>query len=312
MPQVDNSDRAIAAIARRQHGAFNRGQALEAGLTRTKIEGRLARGLWERLDYGVFRMAGTPSTWRQQLVAACLAGPAVASHRSAAELWSFPGTRRDLIEVTALRHRRRKCDAVIWHESYLLSPDQMTEVDGIQVTRPLRTFLDIAGVIERDELEVVRDDGIRRGLFTAASGLEMVQRLGPLRRGARLAEAVLETAVGTPRPPDSVLETRFAQLIRDASLPEPVAQYPITDGDRTIRVDFAFPKARLAVELDGEEYHWGERAECRDRSRDRLLARIGWRVLRFTWNDVVRRPDEVVADVAGAIAAFSDASLMHP
>ncbi len=45
-------------------------------------------------------------------------------------------------------------------------------------------------------------------------------------------------------------------------------------------VDFAFPKSRLAVEADGAEYHKGERRQ-RDRKRDWILRRRGWKVLRF-------------------------------
>lgn len=45
-------------------------------------------------------------------------------------------------------------------------------------------------------------------------------------------------------------------------------------------VDFAFPEARLAVEADGAAFHQGERRE-RDRKRDWVLRRHGWKVLRF-------------------------------
>ena len=45
-------------------------------------------------------------------------------------------------------------------------------------------------------------------------------------------------------------------------------------------VDFAFPEVRVAVEADGAAYHQGDRHE-RDRKRDGVLRRHGWKVLRF-------------------------------
>jgi very-short-patch-repair endonuclease len=303
-------DAAIARTALGQHGVFSRAQAQSVGITRKMIEVRLSQRLWERIDFGIYRMVATPSTWHQRLVAACLVGPAVASHRSAGQLWSYPGMPPNPVEVTALRHRRRKAGDVVWHESYLLTPDQITELDGIQVTGALRTFLDLAGVLDRDHLEEVRNDGIRRNLFTAASGLTLLERLGPRRRAVPLARSLLEAALTTEAIPQSVLETRFLQLLRRACLPKPAAQYPVSYGLRTIHVDFAYPDARLAIELDGDAYHWGERADRRDNERNRFLARLQWRVQRFTWHDITRRENEVVRDVTEALRPLRDASLM--
>ena len=60
-------------------------------------------------------------------------------------------------------------------------------------------------------------------------------------------------------------------------------------------VDFLWPDACLVVEVDGREKHGTRRAFQADRDRDGRLAVAGYRVLRFTWWDVTRRP-AVVAD----------------
>lgn len=57
-------------------------------------------------------------------------------------------------------------------------------------------------------------------------------------------------------------------------------------------VDFASPKVRLVVEVDGG-YHVDR--QPRDAARDRKLIELGWRVLRF-------REDEVFADLDGVVA----------
>ena len=60
-------------------------------------------------------------------------------------------------------------------------------------------------------------------------------------------------------------------------------------------VDFLWAEARLVVEVDGRATHGTRRAFQADRDRDGRLAVAGYRVLRFTWWDVTRRP-AVVAD----------------
>ena len=64
-------------------------------------------------------------------------------------------------------------------------------------------------------------------------------------------------------------------------------------GERFI-VDFVAPAARLAVEVDGG-YH--ARRRTADARRDRVLARLGYRVLRLDAELVLKRPDEAVARI---------------
>lgn len=60
---------------------------------------------WEELHPGVYRFAGTPATWRQTLLAACLSigETAVASHRAAGALWLFAGVEPGMIEISVPR-----------------------------------------------------------------------------------------------------------------------------------------------------------------------------------------------------------------
>lgn len=61
--------------------------------------------------------------------------------------------------------------------------------------------------------------------------------------------------------------------------------------------DFAFPSARLVVEVDGPS-HIGR--EAYDRERDAAMWAVGWRVLRFT-------NDEVRADINRVMGAIREA-----
>jgi hypothetical protein len=293
--QRTHREAALAPIAERQFGAFTREQALRVGFTPTAIKKRLARRAWVLIDHNVYRVPGTPQTWHQRVIAACLGGPAVASHRSAGRLWDFPGMSDGLVEVTALRHRRRKPTDVVWHESYHLTERDVTEVEGIPVTRPIRTFVDLGAVLSPDELELVLNEGIRRHLLSVPAVWRRLEEFGPMRRGAAVVQVVLERHVPNRRAPESVLETRFLQLIRSAGLPEPVAQFEVSFGDGArARLDFAYPDRMIAIELDGATHHTGMFAEKRDRRRDNQLGKMGWRVLRFDWDDVTRTPDGVL------------------
>lgn len=300
--QRTHREAALARATGRQFGVFTRQQALTAGFTPSTISKRLACGAWTRVDHNVYQLALTPQTWEMRLMAACLAGPAVASHRSAGRLWALPGMEAAPVEVTALRHRRRRSPDVIWHESFHLTPKDITEISGLQLTRPARTVLDLGAVLDPGQLEEVFNEGARRNLVSVPAVWQRMEQLGPLRRGSGRVRRVLETHVPGQRAPESVLETRFLQLIRNAGLPLPVCQHEVRVGDKLIaRTDFAYPDLELAIELDGEAFHFGERRDRRDRQRENALVARRWRVLRFDWEDVTRRRDYVIRTVQDAI-----------
>jgi very-short-patch-repair endonuclease len=66
-----------------------------------------------------------------------------------------------------------------------------------------------------------------------------------------------------------------------------------------LRVDFCFAAQGVVVEVDGVRWH---QDPARDRVRDNALAALGWRVLRFTWAEVVHEHDRVLAEIRAALA----------
>ena len=102
--------------------------------------------------------------------------------------------------------------------------------------------------------------------------------------------------------PDSVFERRAARLFTTAGLPPPELQYELRCPDRVVvNIDVAFPRARLAVEPEGNKWHGATRRQV-DMTRQNQIALIGWTVLRFSWRDLVERPDWVVACVSRALS----------
>ncbi|MFM8303520.1 MAG: type IV toxin-antitoxin system AbiEi family antitoxin domain-containing protein [Actinomycetota bacterium] len=290
----------LAPIATRQHGLFTVAQAASAGITRGAVDRRVRTGELVAVDYGVYRSALTPRSWHQRLLAACLAGPAVASHRSAAALWNLPVDGPAVLEVTALRHRRRTADEVVWHESYLLDDDSVTEIDGVPVTKAPRTILDLAVVLDSESLERVIDDVLRRRLATRASIGRLLERLGPRRIGSGVVRAALAGRSG--HVPESDLETRFEQLIRSHGLPPAVAQLEVVaPNGRRMRIDFAYPKAMVGVEVLGAGFHANPERWADDVERLALLAAMGWHMLSFTYAQVTRHPSLVTGALRRAL-----------
>lgn len=70
------------------------------------------------------------------------------------------------------------------------------------------------------------------------------------------------------------------------------------DGGIAYKADFLWRAERLVVETDGWGSHGTRRAFEADRRRDRRLRLAGWDVVRFTWRDVEREPEEVTTTLA--------------
>ena len=116
--------------------------------------------------------------------------------------------------------------------------------------------------------------------------------LGRARRQAEvLGYRVDEAAALEPDLTRSELERRFLQLCRRHRLPGPEVNARI--GDHV--VDFLWRRPRLIAETDGYRYHRGRASFEHDRAREAKLIAAGYEVLRFTWRQVVERPEEVVA-----------------
>ena len=91
----------------------------------------------------------------------------------------------------------------------------------------------------------------------------------------------------------SELERRFLALCRSAGLPSPATNQWFSLAGEEMQVDFAWHGSQVIVETDGYSTHRTRQAFARDRRRDQLLATSGWRVVRFTWEEVTQQPRHV-------------------
>ena len=70
--------------------------------------------------------------------------------------------------------------------------------------------------------------------------------------------------------------------------------------------DVYFPELRLVIEVDGRHAH-GEGRFQSDRTRQNQLIEAGCTVLRYTWTDLVERPDAVARQVRAMVARLRSA-----
>ena len=175
------------------------------------------------------------------------------------------------------------------------------DVEGLPCTAPVRTLADLGRTLPHVEAVVAVDNALRAALVQEA---EVTLRLSSAwGRGAAAARAVAQAIDPLA---GSVLESLLRVLLAGAGL-RPVSQHVIRDrhGGFVARVDFCWPEARLVVEADGFAFHADRAAYRRDRERLNDLERLGWRVLRFTWEDVRSRPDHVIATVLACLTPLA-------
>ncbi len=299
--------RKILELAEKQHGVITFEQAMACGLTPDQIQHLLDTGRWVRLARGVYRIAGSARTWEQRLIALTFAaGPrAAASHRSAAALLAIPGfERRGLVEVTTPRRRRHRPDDELVHRWRPFPAHHLTVIEAITTTRVARTLCDLAGLLHPGKVERAIDNCLAMGITTPGSLQATFFDLAARgRKGTAVLRQLLAERCEGYVPPASELEARFLDLMGEAGLAAPVRQFDVGDIAEWIgRVDFAYPPARLLVELDSHRHHSSKLDREADAERDRRLGRAGWQIVRFTWSDLAERPEWVVSELRHLLA----------
>lgn len=294
---------ALDQRVRAQHGLITTAQA-------SKLLGpsRKARWVSQRriiaIQPGVFRVAGAPETWHQSVMAASLAADGVVSHRSAAELWGLIQP-AGYVDITVHPERKPRLQPpAILHRILDLHPELAVEREGLRLTDPTRTVIDLGLVLPTWSVR----DALSRGLTTRLFNITQVERLRDAlgrkgRNGTGVVRELLEERLLTGGTEESLLEKRLFDLVQKYDVATPVVQHEVWDSGRFIaRIDAAYPERKLAIEVDGYSTHSSPDAFQRDRTRQNRLVALGWTVLRFTWADVVQRPAMVAQAIREAVS----------
>jgi very-short-patch-repair endonuclease len=284
-------DREAALVAARQFGVITYEQLLSCGLSRNRVEQRVRAGQLQRLWRGVYAFGHRELTREGRLIAAVLAcGPdAVLSHRSAAAHWELLATAQELIDVTlptaAGRTKRR---GIRLHRSRRLDSADVTQHNRIPITTVARTLVDLnAAVPDRLVERALERAYIRRLLGPNAIEDAIQGAPGRRTRTLRLLMAAEQRASTVTR---SELEERFLALIRTADLPDPKVNARLCGYE----VDFPWRAQRRVIEVDGYAYHSTRQAATRDRRKDNDLELAGFRVTRFTADQILHHAKDTL------------------
>jgi very-short-patch-repair endonuclease len=293
-------------LAKGQHGVVTRKQLLALGLTPRGIEHRVARGRLHLIGRGVYAVGRPNLTQNGRWMAAILAcggdrdahgairvfpsrgTPAVVlSYGSAASLLAIGREPDSHIDVSTTLPTDRRVPGVKLHRRPALGEDSVGYCQGIPVTSPVQTLIDLAtrhgratmerSINEADRLKLVRTDDLRKGL-DAHTGEPGVARLREIldRRTFRYTRTELERV--------------FIPLAREAGLPLPRTSVYVTGHE----VDFHFDELGLVAETDGLTYHRTPAQQAKDRVRDQDHSAAGLTQLRFTHAQIKYEPERVV------------------
>lgn len=277
------------SVVRRHGGATATHELYDAGFDRHTLALAVRRRELIRARQGWFCAPGTAPA----LVAAVRVGGRVTC-RSALQLaggWTSSDTRLHVavpahaVRLRTMRspvQRRRDVDdpGCIVHWSDRIGGDRL-RVAVIDAIAHLASCGDL------EELAAAADSVLHHGLAPAAELRSMAACLPrPAREAVVAADGVCESGIETML--WRWMRRRRITARRQVSIP--------TIG----RVDFLL--GRLVIEVDGRSYHSDSERFESDRRRDARLSVLGYRVLRFSHDQVTRRMPEVEAAILAAIA----------
>ncbi len=196
---------------------------------------------------------------------------------------------------------------VIVHRMKLYD-DEVTVHEGIPVTTPERTWLDLAEVLTLDALVVAGDSCVRvprpelEGRDMPLCSIDDLQRMIDRHKGKRgirnAKEAIKLIRVGSDSPQESLLRLAIVW----AGLPEPELNVPIIDhfGKRHHEPDLSYRKYRVGIEYEGE-HHGEEEQIVRDIGRSERYAALGWTEVRISKRHMVNDAKPAVTKIRNAL-----------
>ena len=176
-----------------------------------------------------------------------------------------------------------------WSDS--IESDEVALLDGMKVTTPARTALDLGCRYRVDEA-VAMIDALTRATHLKIDDVERLAQRYRGRRGIRRARAMLpfvDSGAESPR------ETWLRLLLIRAGFPSPQTQIPIYDeyGQLIAVLDMGWEHVKVAVDYEGD-HHWMDRRRfSHDIRRAEAVTELGWIDIRVTAEDtaggIVRR-----------------------
>jgi hypothetical protein len=291
----------IHEVFARQRGLITREQAREH-LSDRAIGCRLESRAWIGLHPEVFRHSAFPNTYEQRLLGAVLAtGPGSAvSHRAALDWHGLRGFASRVIEVSRPTAVDQPLKGIRLHRSSDLGSEWIAAYDGVPVTTPVRTLVDLGAVVRPGVVRWCMEEWLSDRVVTIDALVGALDTLGRRgRSGVGVLRQLLEERVLVDLVPDSRSEVLLVELLQTYGLPEPAFHHLVEVEGRVIaELDVSYPEHKVAIEVDGYGVHLRSQDVFEnDRRRQNDLEILGWAVLRFTRSALRDRPGRVADQV---------------
>lgn len=269
------------AVARDQLGLVSRAQLVSLGFRSEAIKWATHRGRLVRVYEGVYRFAMAEPTWYRRALGATMLrerGCAL-SHLSAGFLFRLDGVGDhppEGVELSLAPGERLRVSGVTVHHPRL--PFLIVHRGRFPVTSLARTLLDLAGVLPERNLELALDSAHRRYRRILHW---LRETIGPLKAQHHPGLATLRRLIHQrdPHRTDSRLEDTVFRVLRQHGIERPVTQYELPE---VMRLDFAWPRQRVALHVDSFRWHDGRVAFDHDAAQRSRLAALDWVALIVT------------------------------
>lgn len=304
MPRPGQDLECLQTLAAAQGGVVSTSDLSHCGFSGSAIRRRIAEGTWHRVG-GAVVLAPKQSQ----------AAPWSDTSLSWILRWTF-GERTRISGSLALRREQWQlpCEvhivvlpdkprAHLPGVTVLRRPESETRgVGGLRFVSAREALADCLTVVPPSTAANVLDAALqKRYVRPETVAQDLSARLGRGRRNASGLRALVARATSGSR---SEAEQRMARLLHRSGTGPWAPNFPLrgTSGQVVAEIDFAHVRLRIAIEVDGRAFHSDRRSFERDRWRQNALTVGGWLILRFTWEQITERPDEVIAVIREAIA----------
>lgn len=305
---MDGPDARASNLMARQHGVAHRRQLLACGLNSKMIQVRVKKGTLMRVHPEVYGITAVSLSWQGRLLASqlWLGERSVVSHRAAAALLGLDGFDPELVEITVpLDASIARRAGVRVHQSKTLDRADIRAMGPLRLTKVERTLVDLCAVVSPGRVEEALESALFQGLTTyqrVAARFEAIARPG-MRKMSTLAK-LLDERDPRQAPAQSIFETKFYRLLKSSPLEPAEFQYSVFDADGfAARPDVAYPDLKIAVEAHSMKWHVGRKRVQKDTTRHNRLTELGWQILYVTYEDLQRRPHDILRRLEKLITA---------
>ena len=269
---------------------FTRAEGIAAGPTPRQLRGPRFRTIFRSVYVAATRPPGPRLRVRAALK--LFDDLAWASHASAARVYELPipTIADEHVSVPQAKHRRHHPGI----RTHVGQPWHVTTADGMRVSTPLQTFVELAEILGLVDLVVIGDHLVGR---TPLTRVELVDFCANSRH--RAARRASEAAAYVRDDVDSPMETRLRMLIVLAGLPEPLVNLTLRTGDGQVvrRYDLSYPEFKVVIEYDGRLHV--ERIEQweSDLVRREAIDQADWRILVVVSSGIYKTPGDTLARI---------------